>query len=72
MKTLGCLIVIIVVVVGILWLTSSPGLSDEDKARVLGEKVHRGWNYVRKSARDFQKGWKSVEDNSGKDNEPGQ
>ena len=42
MKTLGCLIVIIVVVVGILWLTSSPGLSDEDKARVLGEKVHRG------------------------------
>ena len=67
MKTLGCLVVIIVVCVGIFWLTNSPGLSDEDKARVAGEKVHRGWNRMRDRARDFQEGWKSVDDNTKED-----
>jgi len=70
MKTLGCLVVIIVVCVGIFWLTRSPGLSDEDKARLVGEKVHRGWNSVHNYARDVQKGWKSVDDNSNKGNTP--
>ena len=68
MKALGCLVVIIVVCVGIFWLmNSSASLSDEDKARVVGEKVHRGWNQMRNYARDFQEGWKSVDDNSKKD-----
>ena len=70
MKTLGCLVVIIVVCVGIFWLTNSPGLSDEDKARVAGEKVHRGWNRMRNYARDFQEGWKSVDDGTDKDKKP--
>ena len=70
MKTLGCLIVIIIVGVGIFWLTSSPSLSDEDKARIVGEKVHRGWNHVQKYARNVQKGWKSADDSTDKANKP--
>ncbi len=71
MKALGCLVVIIVVCVGIFWLmSSSASLSDEDKARVAGQKVHRGWNYVQKSARNFQEGWKSADDSTNKDNKP--
>ncbi len=64
MKVLGCLVVIIVLCVGIFWLTSSPGLSDEDKARITGQKVHRGWNYMRNYARNFQEGWKSADDST--------
>ena len=67
MKALGCLVVIIVVCVGIFWLINSPGLSDEDKAHVAGQKVHRGWNRIRDSARSFQEGWKSADDNGKKD-----
>ena len=71
MKAFGCLVVVIVVCVGIFWLmSSSAGLSDEDKARVAGEKVHRGWNRMRDYARDFQEGWKSVDDNAEKDKNP--
>ncbi len=66
MKTLGCLVVIIVMCVGIFYLTSSPGLSDEDKARIVGEKAHRGWNQVQKYARNARKGWKSVNDSANK------
>ena len=71
MKTLGCLVVIIVVCAGFFWLTRSPNLSDEDKARIIGEKVHRGWNSMQKYAGNVQKGWKSVDDNTNKDNTPG-
>ena len=70
MKTLGCLVVIIVVCVGIFWLTRSPSLSDEDKARIVGEKVHRGWNSVQKYTRNVQKGWKSVDDKTNKADTP--
>jgi len=64
MKTLGCLVIIIIVFVGILFLTGSPGLNEEDKARIVGEKVHRGWNHVQKYVRNAQEGWKSVNDNT--------
>ena len=67
MKALGCLVIIIVLCVGIFWLISAPGLGDEDKARVAGQKVHRGWNRVRARARDFREGWKSVDDDANKD-----
>ena len=70
MKTLGCLVVIIVVCVGIFWLTRSPSLSDEDKARIVGEKVHRGWNSVQKYARNVQEGWKSADDSTNKADTP--
>ena len=70
MKALGCLVVIIVVCVGIFWLANSPGLSDEDKASIAGQKVHRGWNRMRNYARNFQKGWKSVDDTTNKDKKP--
>ena len=68
MKTLGCLLVIVVVCVGIFWLTSSPDISDEDKARIAGQKVHRGWNYMRNFASKFKEGWKSTDDSANKDN----
>ena len=68
MKTFGCLVVIIALCVGIFWLmSSSADLSDEDKAHVAGQKVHRGWNRIRDSARSFQEGWKSADDNGKKD-----
>ncbi len=70
MKALGCLVLIIAVCVGIFWLLSSPELSNEDKARIAGQKVHRGWNYMRNYARNFQKGWKSVDDSTNKDKRP--
>ena len=68
MKALGCLIVIIALCVGIFWLMSSSAeLSDEDKAHIAGQKVHRGWNRMQNYARSFQEGWKSVDDNTKKD-----
>ena len=70
MRTLGCLVVIILVCVGIYWLANSPGLSDEDKARIVGEKVHRGWNQVQKYAHQAQEGWKSANDRTDNANTP--
>ena len=61
MKTLGCLVVIIVICVGIFWLAGSTDLPDEDKAHIAGQKVHRGWNRMRSYARSFKKGWKSAD-----------
>ncbi len=67
MKTFGCLLVIIVVCVGVFWLIGSSGVSDEDKARIAGQKVHRGWNRMRDYAHSFQEGWKSADEDSDKD-----
>ena len=70
MKTLGCLVVIIVVCLGIFWLSSSSELSEKGKAQLAGQKVHRGWNQVRDYARNFKKGWKSIDDKTNKDKTP--
>ena len=64
MRSLGCLVVIIAVCAGIFFLSGSQGLSDQDKARIVGEKVHRGWNQVQKYAHNAQQGWKSLDDSA--------
>ena len=70
MRSLGCLVVIVAVCAGIYFLSGSQGLSDQDKARIVGQKVHRGWNQVQKYAHSAQEGWKSANDKADKPNTP--
>ena len=64
MKAIGCLGIIVLVVVVVLALTSaSQDASDEQKARRVGEKAHRGWNRVKDLAGHAKEGWKTVPDN---------
>lgn len=59
MRTIGCLGILILIVIAI-WLfatTDMDKMSDEEKAQVLGEKAHRGWNQVKKYAQSAKQGW---------------
>lgn len=62
MRCLGCLVLIVLVVVGIYLLTSTQDMSDQQKAQWVGQKAHRGWNQARKFAADAREGWKTGED----------
>ena len=61
MKAIGCLVVVIVVIAGIFLLTSGKDMTNEQKARLVGEKAHRGWNRLQDFAREAKEGWKSTD-----------
>jgi len=71
MRSIGCLIVIAIIVVGIYLLASTKDMTDQEKAQWVGEKAHRGWNRVKRLAEGAREGWKSApQDRSGKDARP--
>ena len=57
MKKLGCLTLIVLIGLAVYFLMSSQGLTDEQKAQLVGEKVHRGWQEVSRLAEQAKKGW---------------
>ncbi len=62
MKTIGCLGVIALVVLAILFLTNTKDATDEQKAQLVGQKAHRGWNIIKVFAHQTAQGWKTVPD----------
>ncbi len=60
MRTIGCLTVIVLVVVGVVWLCSGKDMTNEQRAQWAGEKAHRGWNKFMEFAKGAQEGWKKV------------
>jgi len=61
MKTIGCLVIIVLVGVGIFLLAGSQDMIHEQKAQWLGEKAHRGWNRAKKFLGAAREGWQSAE-----------
>jgi hypothetical protein len=65
MRSIGCLGLILLIGLGVYLLATTGGMSNEQRAQLLGEKAHRGWNQARSFAQSAQEGWsKDAADNS--------
>ncbi|MFA6134391.1 MAG: hypothetical protein WC869_10305 [Phycisphaerae bacterium] len=59
MRSIGCLGLIVLIGVVVYFLATTADLSSEQRAQVVGQKAHRGWNQVRKFVQNAQEGWQS-------------
>jgi len=57
MRSLGCLGLLVLIVVGIIVAVSTMGMNQEERARWVGQKAHRGWNQIKKFAEEAKQGW---------------
>jgi hypothetical protein len=64
MRAIGCLTVIALIVVGVVWWCSGKDMTDQERAQWAGEKAHRGWNKFTEFMKSAQEGWKKVPDKS--------
>ena len=65
MRSIGCLGLIILICLGGYFLVTTGGMSNEQRAQLLGQKAHRGWNQARSFVQNAQEGWnKGATDNS--------
>lgn len=60
MKHIGCLTVIVLIIVALAIWASTKDMTEEQRARWVGEKAHRGWNKARELAQHTQEGWKQA------------
>ncbi len=71
MKSIGCLTVIALVALGIILLGRGQNISQEDQGRFIGEKVHRGYNKIKRVVEGASQGWKETPDEEDEqDDEP--
>jgi hypothetical protein len=61
MRTLGCLTVIVLIVVGIFLWTSTKDMTGQQKAQWVGQKAHRGWNQAQKFLQGAKQGWQDAD-----------
>ena len=62
MRKLGCLTLIVLLGLGVYLLVSTRDMTEQERSRWIGQKVHRGWNRMRKLARSAKEGWNSVDE----------
>ena len=70
MKSIGCLTVIALIALGIFLLSTGQNASQEDQGRFIGEKVHRGYNKLKRVVEGANQGWNEVEEEQPEDNQP--
>ena len=62
MRSLGCLVVILLVVAGALVWLATRDMTDARRAQWVGEKAHRGWNAAREFTEHAKEGWNKTDD----------